>query len=409
MPVRPTGMQVRKGSKKSFILFRTTILSSTTLIRGLAFLPAAPYFTPVKSLLFFFVGLFVLLGCESVLGQGGDSTRAYFMDARFHTGKILDNIPTSQSTVRPFMAELDLSIIKNEQRVWDYANCYAKNGLALSYIDFGDASLLGKAAGLSIFTEPHVVRSQRFLFTFRAGAGFSYLSKLYNADTNPDNVYFSQHISFLLLLNPTLYYVVHPRWRILGGVQFSHISNGGSTWPNWGINIVSANVGVSYAVRPLELRPRTRKPFTDRGLKVITHLFGGSHTSDPTRTEPSKKRFAGGVNVGVIKPLGRVCSMGVGTEFFYDGVSKLLEAQNNKPYNTFVASVSLQNYFFFGKILFGQQLAYYVTPHHPNPDSNLYQHYLLEYRIKGPWYAGISLHAHGKISDFMALTTGVIF
>ncbi len=377
---------------------------------GLAFLPAATYFTPVKSLLFFIVGWFVLFGCEKVLGQEGDSTRAYFIDARFHTGKILDHIPTDYSTVRsPFMAELDFSILKNEQRVWDYANCYAKNGLALSYIDFGDARLLGKAAGLTIFTEPYVVHSQRFLFTFRAGAGFSYLSKLYNADSNPENIYFSQHISFLLLLNPTLYYVIHPRWRILGGVQLSHISNGGSTWPNWGINIVTANVGVSYAVRPLELKSRTRKPFTDRSLKVITHLFGGSHTSDPTDTEPSKKRFAGGVNVGVVKPLGRVCSIGLGTEFFYDGVSNVLEAQNNKPYNTFVASVSLQNYFFFGKILFGQQLAYYVSPHHPNPDNNLYQHYLLEYRITGPLYAGISLHTHGKVSDFLALTAGVIF
>jgi hypothetical protein len=364
----------------------------------------------MKAFLFFVVGWFVLFGCENVLGQDGDSTRAYFMEARFHAGKIVDNLPSGYSSVRPpFMAELDFAILKNEQRVWDYANCYAKNGLALSYIDFGNPDLLGKAAGLTIFTEPYVVRSQRFLFTFRAGAGFSYLSKLYDADANPENIYFSQHISFLLLLNPTLYYVIHPRWRILAGAQFNHISNGGNTWPNWGINIVTANVGVSYAVRPLALKQRTRKPFTDRSLKVIAHLFGGSHTSDPTHTDPSEKRFAGGVNVGVVKPLGRVCALGVGTEFFYDGVSKLLEAQTHKPYNTFVASVSLQNYFFFGKILFGQHVAYYVSPHHPNPDNHLYQHYFLEYRVAGPWYAGISLHAHGKVSDFVALTSGVIF
>lgn len=355
--------------------------------------------------------LLFLLITSTAFAQTPDSSRIYFVDTRFHTGKILIDDPALATllTRPPRMAEVNLSFLKNEQRAWDYANCYAKNGISLSYADFGNTDILGRAISAAVFTEPFIVNAKHIQVSLRCGAGVSYLNKIYSATSNPDNIYYSQHISFLLLINPTLYYAINDRWRVMAGAQISHISNGGNTWPNWGINVASGSVGVEYAFQTLSLKPRQRVPFTDRDIKFIAHAFAGPHTSDPTQDAPSEKRFVGGLNLGAAKPLGRVCAIGLGTEFYYDGISQVLEAQRGKKHNSLVGSVSLQNYFFFGKLLFGQQLAYYITPDHPNSAQKFYQVYLLEYKIKGPLYAGVALHARGKISDFLSISTGFIF
>ncbi|MBL0742055.1 acyloxyacyl hydrolase [Chryseolinea lacunae] len=353
----------------------------------------------------------LLLVALTTSAQTPDSSRIYFVDARFHSGKILIDDPSLATllTRPPRMAEVNFSLLKNEQRAWDYANCYTKNGVSLSYADFGNTAILGHAVSATVFTEPFIVNAKHIQVSLRCGAGFSYLNKIHNTTANPDNIYYSQHISFLLLINPTLYYAINDRWRVMAGAQISHISNGGSTWPNWGINVASGSVGVEYALQPLLLKPRKRVPFTDRDIKFIAHAFAGRHTSDPTQDAPSEKRFAGGLNLGAAKPLGRVCALGLGAEFYYDGIAQVLEAQSGKKYNPLVGSVSLQNYFFFGKLLFGQQLAYYITPNHPSSAQKFYQVYLLEYKIKGPLYAGVALHARGKISDFLSISTGYIF
>ncbi|HEY8936857.1 MAG TPA: hypothetical protein VIM65_16625, partial [Cyclobacteriaceae bacterium] len=123
---------------------------------------------------------------------------------------------------------------------------------------------------------------------------------------------------------------------------------------------------------------------------------------------PEEKRIVTGINIGLIKPLGKISSLGVGGEAYYDGIAHLQEERTGKDFRAGIASVNLQHYITLGKLLLGQQLAYYVTKPNPDVTRKLYQRYFIEYKVKGPLYLGVSLKAHGNVSDYIALSTAYI-
>jgi hypothetical protein len=114
------------------------------------------------------------------------------------------------------------------------------------------------------------------------------------------------------------------------------------------------------------------------------------------------------MNLGLIKRIGRLNAFGVGGEIYYDGINSVNQQRAGRVQQTTVGGVSIQHYLFLGKLLFGQQFAWYVTPD-TGYQKNIYQRYFLEYEVKKNWYAGVSLKAHGDHSDYLAISTGYHF
>lgn len=335
-----------------------------------------------------------------------DSGLSYFLAAKYQRGYIVKNSPRVASLVNNDvqMVQVDFSLLKNTQKAWDYCHCYTKTGASLSYVDFGNTTNLGHAINLIAFTEPYLSFTSRWQFSIRGGAGFSYLDRVYNKETNPLNIFYSQHLSFLLMLNANAYYVVTPHFRISLTAQYNHISNGGTKAPNWGINFPMLGLGLEIKTDQRALQPRLKKPFTDRSVKLFTHIFGGLHTVNEDAQNPEEKLFVSGVNVGIVKPISLVNGFGIGAELYYDEASKALEYRTGDYYNTLITSLNVQHYIFFGKIIFGQQFALYTSHLNPDVKSYFYQRYILEYKVYGPWYAGLTLKAHGDVSDYLAFS-----
>lgn len=335
-----------------------------------------------------------------------DSGNSYFLAAKYQRGYIVKNsrrvAPLINNDVQ--MVQLDFGILKNTQKAWDYCHCYTKTGVSLSYVDFANPVNLGHAVSLIVFTEPYLSFSSRLKFSIRGGAGFSYLNRVYNEETNPLNIFYSQHLSFLLMLNANFYYAITPQLSISLTGQYNHISNGGVKAPNWGINFPMVGLGVEIKTDDRRLTSRFKKPFTDRSARLFMHAFGGLHTVNEDVHYPEEKLFVSGLNVGVVKPVSLVNGFGVGGELYYDEASKAFEARTGNSYTPWITSLSIQHYIFFGKLIFSQQLAVYTSHLNPNVTSNFYQRYILEYQIRGPWYAGLTLKSHGDVSDYLAFS-----
>jgi len=60
--------------------------------------------------------------------------------------------------------------------------------------------------------------------------------------------------------------------------------------------------------------------------------------------------------------------------------------------------------FLFGKILFGQQLAYTLTALNPNEDKKFMSD-ISGYAIMPRWYGGVTLKAYGHRSEYVAVTS----
>jgi len=349
--------------------------------------------------------------CHGQALTRADSGRFYFISSNVQQGTILIQDKDAAHLVEKKTrgAQLDFSVVKNTQRAWDYCNCYTKNGVSLSYVDFGNPVNLGHAVNLVAYTEPYLSFSHKLQFSFRGGAGFAYLNRTFNAITNPDNTFYSRKLSFMLLLNLNAYYALTPSLRASLTAQFSHISNGGARDPNWGINFPTFGVGLEYMLQPGSLKPRLRRPFTDRSIKVITNVFGGRRLLQARDIWPDQHGAIAGVNTGVVKPLGRISAIGLGGELYYDGTSNLREARDQKEYSDMIGAISIQHYFFFGKVLFGQQLVYQVTRLNPDVANHIYQRFFLEYQLYRHWYGGITLKSRGNVSENLSIATSLVF
>lgn len=338
-----------------------------------------------------------------------DDSTSFSIGGKFQVGSILNLSPELEatSTSSPKLMQLDFGWTNSAKKAWDKCNCYSNNGISLMYSDFGNKEQLGQALSVVLFAEPYITFKRRTNLSFRAGAGPSYMNKVYDKDTNPNNKFFSMPLSFVLMVGFNVSHSFTPHLKVNLGAQLNHISNGGTRVPNHGINYPTIGVGIQYNFTAQELvaKPHTSTP---KNVKLYVHLFSGPRVTNPAEPLPEEKALVTGINVGVVKRLAKIIELGIGGEFYVDPISKVYTDRTGEAYQTKIASVSIQNYLLFGKVYFGQQIAYYLTDHNPNIDTNWYQRYLLGYTISKTWTAGVSLKVHVDEADFIAITAGFI-
>jgi hypothetical protein len=324
-----------------------------------------------------------------------------------------NSIWTERGNLQPFTMNhptavtIDWNILRNTHRAWSYCNCYSNNGLSLGYIDFANPSKLGHAVTFSAFAEPYLLYTNRFQISFRGSAGFAFLNKVYDSLTNRDAIFFSEKVSFLLALGTAVSFRLNDHVRLKATVQFNHISNGGRKNPNEGLNFPGLGLAVDYTLRPRPLVRRAKSPFRQNSFGVMMHVFGNRRVAFADGSWPEEGRLVLGLNAGVVRRVSRLNGVGAGGEVYYDGINSVYGQRSGLPLQTFASALSIQHYLFLGKLLFGQQLAWYVTPN-TGFQSNFFQRYFLEYEVKRNWYAGVSLKAHGDQSDFIALSAGYL-
>lgn len=307
----------------------------------------------------------------------------------------------------PLTAQVDIGVVRTNQKAWNYCNCYSNNGVSLGYTSFANRDQLGRAITVSVFTEPYLFNSKRFQISLRGSAGFAYLNKVYDSIANKQPIFFSEKVSFLLSLGTSLSYSLTDHVKIKATAQFNHISNGGRKDPNEGMNFPGYGVALTYIPQPRALNRQPKAPFADRHWSVMTHVFGNIRTAFADLNWPEEKRIVLGVNVGVIRRITRLNGIGAGGEIYYDGINAVYQQRSGRQLQTLVAGVSTQHYLFFGKLLFGQQMVWYVSPD-TGTDKKSFQRYLLEYEVSPHWYAGVTLKATTDHSDFIALSLGRI-
>jgi hypothetical protein len=354
--------------------------------------------------------LFLLSAFARCHSQADTSKIIHSLSAKFGYSIIWTGRGSLQQFTKdhPWSIQLDWGITKNTRRAWNYCNCYSENGVSLGYINFANPQQLGKAVTIAAFAEPYLIWGRRFQLSLRGSAGLAFLNKVYDSISNKDAIFFSTKTSFVLGLGVNAHWQLNPKWKVSAAVQFNHISNAGRKDPNEGMNFPGGVLGVSYLFNPQPLVRRTKEPFADKTFSLVVHGFGGVRTAWSDANWPEDKRLVIGTNIGLIKRLGRIIGIGAGGEYYYDGINEVYQQRTGQTIQTSVGAVSVQNYIFFGKLLFGQQFAWYVTAN-TGYQKNIYQRYLLEYEVKRNWYAGVTLKAHGDHSDYLAISTGYFF
>lgn len=353
---------------------------------------------------------FLFLTITPSFGQSDTSKLIYSLSGKVGYYYIWTERSSLQQFTRdyPWSVQLDFGVIKNTREAWNYCNCYTENGVSLGYINFSNPGKLGRAITMTGYIEPFIITGKPVQLSVRAGGGLAVLNKVYDHAADREAIFFGSKMSFILGLSFNISWQIAKNWKLVTAAQLNHISNGGLKEPNEGMNSPGVNFGLQYTFNPQQLERRVREPFTHKTTSLVVHGFGGVQTAFASPQGPEQSRPMIGANIGVIRRLGRIVGLGIGGEYYFSPINEVLQQRSGKAIQNSVGGVSIQSYLFLGKVLLGQQFAWYVTPN-TGFDVGVYQRYFFEYKVKRNWYAGITLKAHGYLSDYIAFSTGYFF
>ncbi len=329
---------------------------------------------------------------------------------RAHQGFIIAHSPEliNVSKSKPFGFEVSAQWLLNSPRHTHKLGLVSKRGFAAHYIYFDNSEVLGQAVSLVPYVEP-LIRPWKPLYgSVRLGLGPVWLTRLYDEQTNPTNLFFSFPLSLWAMLDAHLHYRLTPQWEASLGFNYNHISNGGMRNPNKGMNFPTFNAGASYALKPLRItRPEKNHDWKQQPRRHVYALaIGTIKNADATSDYPDTKPcWSAGFMLMAARRVGRFSSLSVGTEWVHDGYAKEIMARNSTSKSPWKGGLLAGHELVVGQVSFTTHLGAYVF--NPSGDFDpVYQRYGLYYRWGQHLLLGSSLKSHRHVADVFDVRLG---
>lgn len=329
---------------------------------------------------------------------------------RGHYGFIIphSDVIKEQANSNPWGFELDAALHLISEKSWKNFTSFPRVGATLSYINFNNPEVLGSAINLGAYFEPIIAVRNRLNFSFRLGLGISYLNRVYDVETNPENQFYSSPISFLLFVNGMINYRIRPHLQARAGFFYNHISNGGIKQPNKGINFPTASLGIEYILNPYDFRARVKEDWRllyPERFKIKMALFG---TAKTLNNEDNRRFGIIGTTVYGSYVVGRMSALTAGLEWVVDYSLREKLRRENLGNDFQKGSLNIGHDLLLGKFIFSQQVGLYLYRDFFDKPF-YYQRYGLSYQINPHLFAGLQLKAHGDVADFMDFRVGYVF
>ena len=314
------------------------------------------------------------------------------------------------SSSNPWGLSVDVSKLNYSDKSWNNCNCYSKIGLSFAYYNYSNPAQLGNSYNLILFVEPYLGFRRKLHTSLRAGMGATYLDQVYDEVTNPENLFYSSPISFILILQLKLNYKINASNNIYLSGNYNHISNGAVSKPNKGMNFPTLGLGYEYTIRPMSLIKKQIESDLDRKrLFKYARIFWNIRTVPETPEFPEKHDIMVGLEAGIMKRLSRINGLMTGFEYSYDGLFKEEIKRQDLDYAPHLFSLHLGHFFIFGKFNFTQQFAWYAYKSYPFNDHDFFQRYAIYWQF-GKWInCGFSLKSHGHVAEYMDVRMGIVF
>lgn len=309
----------------------------------------------------------------------------------------------------PWGFQLDWSRISISKKAWERCNCYSKTGLSFVYYNYQNREVLGNSYNLIAFAEPYLNFNKKLYYTVRAGIGATYLNKVYDPVTNPQNLFYSSHLSFIVLANFSVNYKLAPEWSIKFSGNYNHISNGGMKKPNKGMNFPTFGIGVDYYLDQVAL-PDQEKVIKEKGnLRFYTRFFTTRPDIPPTDQLPPGRAWLFGIAAGGLVNIANFQGINIGLEIIQDNSLKEEGIRRNINKDHHIIAPVIGHHLFFGKFDFNQQLGYYLYKPFPFTDHKFYQRWELAYHLTSELIIGASLKTHLEVAENFDVRIGYIF
>lgn len=311
------------------------------------------------------------------------------------------------SHTNPFGFEAELSWLRIKDINYQQCDCYSKAGFSFLFIDFDNPQVVGNSYSLIGFAEPFLFRSKSFFLSMRMGAGITFLDKIYNEQTNPENLFFSTNLAFMVDVDLNMYYKLNENIQILAYAKYNHISNGGRKSPNYGMNFPTFGVGINYAYKDRFYFPQRTKQKHQTHWFYETNVFGTIKTVEKDSVSPEETKLIIGFYGLAGRTISKLNGLSAGFEYINDGAAKEKVDRRGLDLDHQQISFLIGHHLLFGRFDFSQHWGTYIYA--PYKIKSFYQRYTLSYLITRHVKIGATLKVYGDWADNFNLQLGYSF
>jgi len=319
----------------------------------------------------------------------------------FHTGPIFAHSKDVQNTdgAYPKGIELLWSRQRNNAAAWNTCSCDPIQGFQLSYYNY-DADILGHGINLAYVLEPQYQITSGIRVSMHTASGLAYLTRPYHPVHNPTNQSYSTIINAYLAVGLGLEFQVAKKWSVEGLVQFQHVSNGGISLPNKGINWPTIGLLTAYRPEPRPLqRFETNRSWEREGTRFDVALFSMGKRVGGLPGGTSKRFLIIGLGAQAAWQVGRINNLTVSAEVVWDeGLADRLQDEGIDA-DPWRSGILVGHEFILGKFLFSQRFGVYLHQA-GNFYDPVYHSWGITYGFSKHWSVGFNLRAHRHVADY---------
>lgn len=177
------------------------------------------------------------------------ATRDIWIEGRAKVGflaahrSLMGHLPTEHA----FATEFSYILKGRGEKNWHYPWKFPTYGYTAFFGTAGNRDLLGYYAGGFGFMTLPIAKMDHWNLGFKVGAGLMFGNKVYDPETNILGVALSSHV------NALVHFSMDSRWTfgkngVSLALDMTHVSNGATKVPNFGLNLPFLSVGYSRQI-----------------------------------------------------------------------------------------------------------------------------------------------------------------
>jgi hypothetical protein len=230
--------------------------------------------------------------------------------------------------------------------------------------------------------------------------GVAYNFNAFDSITNPTNILIGSSRNCYVHFGYNLNYHINNRWTTIGSVGFKHFSNGATTLPNKGINLMPFSLGIKYNLND----KKPEKP--DFSLPVfIPHnqwniMFAAGYKNIDIGGE---KYYKSTLGFNYLRQVSYKYRFGGGLDFFYTSSANYRNDSNESDFSKAVSYAVVGSWeWVLNKVIYVPVgLGLYLHRNVENGETDPYYARIgMRFRMDEHYNAGVTIKAHGGHADY---------
>lgn len=351
-----------------------------------------------------------------ILSIGSLNTQAqnysWYGSAKYHFGFAIAHRQNLNHLIEDYSSGLEVSYDyrPNGSKYWHKQYNSPIIGFTYLRLSLGNPTELGNAHSILGHIQFNIISKNNFDFTIKSSAGIAYLTKTWERTDNHHNTMIGSHLNIAIQIAPQISFKIAPNLFGITGLAFNHFSNGSTTMPNLGINIVSTEVGLRLMLQESTYSDSNQVSanYTPVNRNSLTITSGGffKETSD----ESGERFTCWSLSGDYYKAINQKSACSFGIDFMYNGAIakdylKIEKKETKNEWDNIQAGLKVGYHLFVAKWdLLVEQGVYLHSLFYPN--GKTYNRLGGRYNFSKKWYFNGTLKSHLFKADYFEFGVG---